>query len=636
MCFHSGAECGIIFHTMNHQYRFFKAGRLLQAVIATGDDVAALKHLDRRLWTALALPVAGIRFDAGTLKLLDSDGDGRIRVPEVLAAVDWLERRVKSLDVLFDKDIKAETLPLSVLNNDTPEGKTLLEAAKTIAEENHRPGATEITLGEIAGTEATFKHFADAAAYVAWCEAGRKDPKIMAFGADTPTVAAAVEAVEPKLDEFFAAPADGPLISESPDPVLSLSGNINPFWAARIETFVEKAAKPILGVAKIETITRDDWNAIKAKIAPYREWQAAKAGESVEAVGEEALKKELASDVWKHAQALSLRGLQAGAMDAERAARYIAHLGEFLQNFVNQAKLYAGKGEAAYMTGTLYIDARECTLCFHVDDEAAHSALAAKSKCCLLYAKLSRKGEPSRRVCAVVTAGGTLDLYSGRNGIFVDRDGRDWDATVTKVVEAQISLKEAFWAPWKKIFSTVGDQVRKFIGAKGETAAAEVTEKVIVPPAKPDGAALASSIAALSVGIGMAGAALAGLIGMVAGLPLKDVIFGLISMVLIVSLPSVVLTWFNLRDRDLGAILNAGGWAINRPLRFSLKLARTFTRTVSCFRRRLVVFILLVLAVASAAGAYIAIRYSGCCSQSQDATVVETGVAICADATSAE
>jgi len=621
---------------MNHQYKFFRSGRLLQPVIATGDDVANLKHLDRRLWTALALPVAGVRFDSRTLQLLDSDGDGRIRVPEVLAAIDWLQRRVKTLDVLFDKDIKAETLPLSVLDSGTPEGKTLLEAAKTIAEENHRLGATEITLGEIAGTEATFKHFADAAAYVAWCEAGRADPAITALGESASSIAAAVEAVEPKLDEFFAAPADGPLLCDAPDPTLPLSGNINPYWAERLEDFVEKAAKPLLGTDSIDAITREDWKTIKAKVAPYRAWQAAKAGASVESVGEEALKKELASDVWKHAQALSLKGLQAGAQDAERAARYIAHLGEFLQNFVNQAKIYEGKGEAVYMTGTLYVDARECTLCFHVDDEAAHSALAAKSKCCLLYAKLTRKGEAPRSVCAVVTAGGTLDLYTGRNGIFVDRDGRDWDATVTKVVEAQISLKEAFWAPWKKIFSTVGDQVKKFIGAKGEAAAAGVTEKVVAPPTKPDGAAIASSIAALSVGIGMAGAALAGLIGMVAGLPLKDVALGLLTMVLIVSVPSVVLTWFNLRQRDLGAILNAGGWAVNRPMRFSLRLARTFTRTVGCCRRKVMAFILIALALTSAAGAYVAFRCMDRCGECEQHVAVETGDAICADAMSAE
>ncbi|MBQ6340744.1 MAG: hypothetical protein IJI36_16520, partial [Kiritimatiellae bacterium] len=93
----------------------------------------------------------------------------------------------------------------------------------------------------------------------------------------------------------------------------------------------------------------------------------------------------------------------------------------------------------------------------------------------------------------------------------------------------------------------------------------------------PSGAALASSVAALGVGVGMAGAAIGGLIGLVAGLPLWKVLAGVAAVILIVSLPSVILAWFKLRARDLGAILNAGGWAVNRPLTFSMGLARTFT-----------------------------------------------------------
>ena len=100
------------------------------------------------------------------------------------------------------------------------------------------------------------------------------------------------------------------------------------------------------------------------------------------------------------------------------------------------------------------------------------------------------------------------------------------------------------------------------------------------PAAQPssNGAAIASSVAALGVGIGMAGAACAALIGLVAGLPAWKVAAGVAAIILLVSLPSVILTWFKLRARDLGAILNACGWAVNRPLYFSLGLARTFTR----------------------------------------------------------
>jgi hypothetical protein len=78
----------------------------------------------------------------------------------------------------------------------------------------------------------------------------------------------------------------------------------------------------------------------------------------------------------------------------------------------------------------------------------------------------------------------------------------------------------------------------------------------------------------------MVGAAFAGVVGLVAGLPWWKTAIGVLCVIMAVSLPSVVLAWFKLRRRDLGAILNAGGWAVNRPLRFSQKLAKRFTRKV--------------------------------------------------------
>ena len=97
-----------------------------------------------------------------------------------------------------------------------------------------------------------------------------------------------------------------------------------------------------------------------------------------------------------------------------------------------------------------------------------------------------------------------------------------------------------------------------------------------------NGAALASSVAALGIGIGMVGAAFAGVVGLVAGLPWWKTAIGVLLVILAVSLPSVILAWFKLRRRDLGAVLNACGWAVNRPLRFSQKLAKQFTRRACC------------------------------------------------------
>jgi hypothetical protein len=270
------------------------------------------------------------------------------------------------------------------------------------------------------------------------------------------------------------------------------------------------------------------------------------------------------------------------------------HLVDYVRNFVNQANLYSNDADPIYLTGTLFIDGRECRLCFHVDNEGAHSALAAKSDCCVIYLKLARNGAAARNVCAVVTAGRTIPLYVGRNGIFYDRDGNAWDATITKVVLAQVSLCEAFWAPWRKIGEMIGEQVKKFVGDAQTKSVGGVTKAIDgvganaakpaasapAPDQSANGAALASSIAALGIGIGMVGAAFAGIVGLVAGLPWWKTAIGVLLVIAAVSLPSVVLAWFKLRRRDLGAVLNACGWAVNRPLRFSQKLAHRFTRRV--------------------------------------------------------
>ena len=508
-----------------YNWRFFKTARLAQVKIENGEDLAHLAELDRKLWTALSSPTTGVRFDARMLALMDTDGDGRIRVPEVLAAIDFLKGKGVNLDDLFKEN---------------PDDRAALD--KVMADQ-----------ADLAAAEPSA---ADKATLKAWEDAPKGDAAILPLGDKTAAADAALAAVEAEIDAFFAVPDDLPLVTEELDKVLPLTKNLNPKWAGAIATFATTVVEPVLGKEAAEELTRLEWAAVKAKFAPYRAWQAAK--------------PVMAADT------------KAQLEDRERLLRYKLNLVPFLRNYVNQADLYDPACEAMFQMGTLYIAERACSLCFHVDNEAAHAALAERSECCLVYAKLTRKGSAeTRQICAAITAGCTAPLYVGRNGIFFDRDGLDWDATVTKIVEAQVSLKEAFWAPWRKLGQTVAEQVKKFIGDRQTAATAGVTKAADGSAAKEKGgnaAALAGSVAALGVGIGMMGAAFAGLFGLVAGLPWWKTAIAVVAVLLAVSLPSVILTWFKLRRRDLGAILNAGGWAANRPLRFSNGLAREFTR----------------------------------------------------------
>ena len=39
--------------------------------------------------------------------------------------------------------------------------------------------------------------------------------------------------------------------------------------------------------------------------------------------------------------------------------------------------------------------------------------------------------------------------------------GRDWDATVVKIVENPISIRQAFWSPYKRISRMISQQIEK-------------------------------------------------------------------------------------------------------------------------------------------------------------------------------
>ena len=503
---------------MSYKWKLTKEGRMAQVRFVTGEDIARLAELDQKCWAALSMPTSGVRFDARMLELMDADGDGRIRTPEVIAAIDFLKAKNVNLDDL--------------LTPSEADGKKLADV-----------------LARQADLAASAPSAADKQALADW-EAKGQTPEVAVFGEATAAGEAALAAVESVIDAFFAPPEDMPLVTEAPDVTLPLRDHLNPKHLEAIMAFADACVKPVLGDG-VTSIDRIGWKKVKAAFAPYRAWVAAKPVMNAGKLGD--------------------------LVDEERVLRYKLHLLEFLENFVSMRRLYAADESATFQMGTLRIDGKEMSLCFHVASEAAHSALSGKSNCCVLYLKLTRPSEKAERsVCAVVTAGAVAQLYVGRNGVFFDRDGKDWDAVVTKVVENQVSLAEAFWAPWRKLGEGVASTVKKFLGDK--QAAAQKNVEAGTQNAQAGGAAMASSVAAIGIGVGMMGTSVAAIAAAVKGMGALQIALSIVAIVLVVSLPSVILTWFKLRQRDLGAILNAGGWAINRPMRFSMKRARAFTK----------------------------------------------------------
>ena len=107
-----------------YTFKWFKAGRMAQVRLETGADIARLAELDRKHWLAISMPTTGVRFDLRMLELMDTDGDKRIRTPEVLAAIAYLQSKNVNLDELFTKSPEDEKKLADVLARQADLAKT--------------------------------------------------------------------------------------------------------------------------------------------------------------------------------------------------------------------------------------------------------------------------------------------------------------------------------------------------------------------------------------------------------------------------------------------------------------------------------------------------------------------------------
>ena len=157
----------------------------------------------------------------------------------------------------------------------------------------------------------------------------------------------------------------------------------------------------------------------------------------------------------------------------------------------------------------------------------------------------------------------------GRNGVFYDRRGRDWDATITKIVDNPISIRQAFWSPYKKLVRVIEEQIAKRAAAaeaasisKLETTATALTTADKSKPPEPKKLDV-GTVAALGVAVAGISGAIGGFVSTFISLKWWQMPLALAGVLLAVSAPSVIIAWLKLHQRNLGPILDASGWAVN-------------------------------------------------------------------------
>ncbi|HTR01255.1 MAG TPA: hypothetical protein VMH83_14745, partial [Candidatus Acidoferrum sp.] len=236
----------------------------------------------------------------------------------------------------------------------------------------------------------------------------------------------------------------------------------------------------------------------------------------------------------------------------------------------------------------LYLDQRAAELCLRVEDAGKHATMAPLSRSYLVYCDCVRKvtGE-KMTIAAALTNGNAENLMVGRNGIFYGRDGRDWDATIVKLVENPISLHEAFWSPYKKLVRFIEEQI-----AKRAEESKVASDAMLADAASQVGTAIKTGttaqpkkidvgvVAALGVAVGGITAALGAMLQAFFGLGIWMPL-GVVGLLLVISGPSMLIAWLKLRQRNLGPLLDANGWAVNANARINVPFGASLTRVAA-------------------------------------------------------
>jgi hypothetical protein len=657
-----------------HAWRFFRAGGVIQVQLASGKDIAAIPELDLKLWFALAMPVNGVDIDPSTMRLVDADGDGRIRPPEIIQAVKWAEAAFVSLDDLLaggdsvklaaiksgsirrsaknmlaalgrsDADCVTladvvrmeEVFANTRFNGDgvvTPESAEDESLSKAVADMIAAVGSVQDRSGR-AGLDAAKldAFFKEGAAYLAWASTPDSEASLLPYGPDSFAAAASVAAVRAKVDDFFArvklaafdsrcaeamnrslaeyAAMSGrdlsatssetsafPLAYVGGGAALPLLEGVNPAWAGAVRALRDGAVKLVLG-RSADFLTCEEWEKVKDAFAAFFTWQAAKPVTGAEKQGVERVRELLVGGYHERITALIESDVAAKPEfdemhSVEKLVRFQRDLVRILTNFVNFSEFYH-KRTAAFISGSLYLDSRKCRLCVDVTDAAAHAKLAGLAGMYLAYCDVMRPNGMKKTVVAAFTDGDSDNLMVGRNGVFFDNQGNDWDATITRVITSPISLREAFWSPYKRLQRFMDEFVAKRAAGSDAAAQAKLEEETLraASAEKKDGVAAPAAVtlpkkidvgtvAALGVAAGAIGATLSALATGLMSLSWWQFPLVFAGIILLISLPSMIMAWLKLKRRNLAPVLDANGWAINSRARINAPFGAAMTDTAS-------------------------------------------------------
>lgn len=656
-----------------HVWKFVQNGGLIQVQLSSVEDVLNIDKLDPKLWTALSCPVSGVEFSEETLNLLDTDKNGRVRVPEILEGLRFIKKYLVKPEIIMSD---GENIPLDCISDELFEcGHSAKNSAISVLKILGKQNCNEITLSDICLNDKLFSpsvingdgimppdvitedDVASVVKDIINCTGGCDDisgvkginrsqfndffnglksikewkdsssinaPDVFFLKENTDTAFAIYNKLKDKISDYFLRCSliaydknsqslmqeqndkiyiDGegnlasidkiaqlPLATCLPNKPLALDSSINPAWYDDVLSFIKNVVIPIFG-SEVKSITESHWKKINKLFEPYAKWFMSRPENNVSSLSLDRINQILSSQVEAKIDEYLKKEenhppIALATVELRKILLYRRDFVTLLKNFVSFEDFYDLNKKAIFQCGQLYIDGRSCDLCFRVLDLKKHGQMSPLSQCFLVYCDcVKHNSDQTMQIAALVTEGSQDNLIVGRNGIFFDRDGDDWDATIVKIVANPVSVKQAFWSPYKKLVRMIQEKLAK-TASEAENSMFSKMSKVVDDPKNVKTAASSAkktdvgTIAAISVAFTGIATVLGGVLDAFLGLGYW-IPLGILGIILAISLPSMFIAWSKLRQRNIAPILDASGWAINGNVKITPALGQSFTHLAS-------------------------------------------------------
>ncbi len=370
--------------------------------------------------------------------------------------------------------------------------------------------------------------------------------------------------------------------------VLPLRAGVNPLWQAQLA----ELSSNVLARAKMPDaeLSLADWERLKALFEPYENWLKRKCSGLLDKIPLQRLSDYLDNGLHERLRSLIEEDLAVAkemrSCDLVRKLiLYQANFLEFCNNFVCLKSLFNPERASMIQAGRLIMDGRHFTLATRVSDIDEHKKIAVRSDICIMYLTLSTGVKDKLRTMKIavgVTSGFMGNLYVGKNGVFFTPDGAVWDAKVVDLLSQPVSFSEALRMPFYKVGEFMGKQADRFFSTKSK----EIEDKASQLPAMPQPQqqapkqnAVNGSMLLMGGGVGIAalGTSFAFMAQALSGVTLAGICTLVGGVMLIFGGPVVAVSVYKLWKRNIAMFLEAGGWALNEPLRMTRMMGLIFT-----------------------------------------------------------